>query len=259
MRTFDNFYGVYLPSGVAWNVTNTDPTGDTTISATLGSQNYFSVATLPGGTMGTFNPEFTTFLPHAYTFVTGSTSSFSYNQSTSSVTTNYTLETKDMLKKKAGRRHGALAGALGHAIQQSDRRPIWHALKSFNPNGQYNYVSPHGEMLLWDGATFTTQLAYTGVLPSVPPLPNGGAPLPGLPNTGDAALWFNYLLPILRSVSTLSQSDGQLVLDKIFPYGQNNYIQAQSMYGAAQLVPILLEISQSTDPGLVGQRQGRGL
>jgi hypothetical protein len=30
----------------------------------------------------------------------------------------------------------------------------------------------------------------------------------------------------------------------------NNYLQAQSMYGASQLVPILLEISQSTDPGL---------
>jgi hypothetical protein len=240
-----------LPSGISWSIANTDASGNTTFTAELGAKNYFSVATLPGGTMGQFNPAFTTFLPHAYTFVTGTTSSFSYNQAASSVTTAYTLQTK-VMQTEAG--DTAPLQAL-NATQYNNLTPSdLSALRAFNVNGQYNYVSPHGEMLLWDGATFNTQSTYTGILPSVPPLPDGGAPLTSggvtLAGTGDAALWFNYLLPILRSVSTLSQSDGELVLDKIFPYGQNNYVEAQSMYGAAQLVPILLEISQSTDPGL---------
>jgi hypothetical protein len=56
-------------------------------------------------------------------------------------------------------------------------------------------------------------------------------------------------MPVLQSVSSQAQSDGRLSLDLMFP-NDNNYLQAQSMYGASQLVPMLLEISQSTDPGL---------
>src|SRR5262249_48532350 len=118
------------------------------------------------------------------------------------------------------------------------------ALKNFNPNGSLNYVSPHGELLLWNGPVFHTQLQYTGVLPDVPPLPNG---LSG--DGGDADLWFNYLLPVLRSVSTKAETDGAYALDLLFPT-DNNYLQSQAMYGAAQLVPMLLEVGQSTDPGL---------
>jgi hypothetical protein len=254
VRTFDNFYGVYLPSGTAWSVGTKDAYGDTTITATVGARNYFSVATLPGGTQGQFNTEFNTFLPHAYTFVTGSTSSFSYNQQASTVTTTYSLETKSMQQPASAGADTSPLQALS-ATQYNNLTPAeMSTLKRF---GEFSYASPHGTMLLWDGAQFQTQLTYTGVLPSVPPLPNGGAQLviPGSNglvdlNTGDAALWHEYLLPILRSVSTISQSDGELVLDKIFPTGQNNYVEAQSMYGAAQLVPILLEISQSTDARL---------
>ena len=247
-RHFDNFYGVYLPSGIAWQLNNKDTSGDATLTATLSSKNYFSIATLPGGTKGTFNPAFTTFLPHAYTFVTGSTSSFNYNQSTGNVATTFALQTKVMQAPQSTTDSGPLQAL--NATQYNNLLPgDLQALKGFNVNGQYTYVSPQGELLLWDGPVFNTQLTYTGILPLVPPLPNGGAQIPGIPGTGDAALWKNYLLPILRTVSTLEQSDGALVLDKIFP-NDNNYLQAQSMYGAAQLVPILLEISQSTDPGL---------
>ena len=54
---------------------------------------------------------------------------------------------------------------------------------------------------------------------------------------------------MLQSVSSQPESDGTLSLNLMFP-NDNNYLQAQAMYGASQLVPILLEISQSTDPGL---------
>jgi endoglucanase Acf2 len=247
-RSFDNFYGIYLPSTVHWSFGGADDSGDTTFTATLGADNYFSVATLPGGTMGTFNPTFNTFLPHAYTFVTGSTSSFSYDPSTSMVTTTYELKTNVMQKVRGATDTGPLQ-ALNATQYNNLTASDLQALKAFNVNGQYNYISPHGELLLWDGPTFSTQLTYTGVLPSVPPLPDGGNPLSGLSGSGDAALWNTYLLPILRSISSQPQSDGQLALDNIFP-NDNNYFQAQAMYGASQLVPILLEISQSTDPGL---------
>src|SRR5262249_6402177 len=75
----------------------------------------------------------------------------------------------------------------------------------------------------------------------VPPLPAADA------SAGD--LYHNHLLPILQGVSSLSQADGMLVLNTLFG-PQNNYLEAQSMYGAAQLVPILLEIAQSSDPTL---------
>jgi hypothetical protein len=95
-RTFDNFYGIYLPTGIPWEIASKDSSGDVTLTAKLTAKNYFSVATLPGGSQGAFNPVFTTFLPHAYTFVTGSTSSFNFNQSTGIVTTTYALQTNVM-------------------------------------------------------------------------------------------------------------------------------------------------------------------
>src|SRR5262249_43946541 len=112
-----------------------------------------------------------------------------------------------------------------------------------NAGGNYlSYNSPSGEMLLWNGALFHTQLPYTGILPAVPPLP-------GADRSDDGALYHNHLLPILQSVSSLPQADGLLVLNNLFG-PKNNYLDAQSMYGVAQLVPILLEISHSSDPTL---------
>lgn len=251
LRSFDNFYGMYLPNDVNWSLAGKDENGNATFTAKLSSHNYFSVATLPGGTPGTFNPAFTTFLPHAYTFVTGSTSSFSFDQTSGIVTTTYALQTQ-VMQTMPGNDTGPLqalnATQYNNLGVKSPNDPNdsneLQLLKNFNTNGSLNYVSAHGELLLWNGPVFHTQLQYTGVLPDVPPLPNG---LSG--TGGDADLWFNYLLPVLRSVSSKSQSDGQLFLDLMFPT-DNNYLQAQAMYGAAQLVPMLLEVSQSTDPGL---------
>ena len=247
IRSFDNFYGIYLPAGIGWSLEGNQYSKTFTANLTT-AQNYFSVATLPGGSQGTFNPAFTMFLPHAYTFVTGSTSSFTYDQSTAAVTTTFQLQTQLMQTVNGTTDTGALQAL--NATQFNNLAPgELPVLKAFNVNGQYNYASPHGEMLLWDGPVFSTQLQYSGILPSVPALPNGGVPITGLPNTGDANLWNNYLLPVLRSVSSNPQSDGTLSLNLLFP-NDNNYLQAQAMYGASQLVPILLEISQSTDPGL---------
>src|SRR5262249_10265339 len=65
-----------------------------------------------------------------------------------------------------------------------------------------------------------------------------------------AALWNDYLLPYLVSISSAPTFDGSLSLDLLIPYGQNNYLDFQALLGAAQLIPILVEVGQSQDAGL---------
>src|SRR6266540_6676220 len=96
-QTIDHFYGVFLPSTADWTLT-TGANGNVTFAAklTAATGNYFSVATLP--TPDPVNDPkdkaaFLAFLPHAYTFVAGSTSSFNVDQATGKVTTSYVLQT----------------------------------------------------------------------------------------------------------------------------------------------------------------------
>jgi endoglucanase Acf2 len=238
-QTIDHFYGVFLPSTAGWTLTP-GANGNVTFAAklTAATGNYFSVATLP-----TPNPvndpkdkaAFLAFLPHAYTFVTGATSSFNVNQATGQVITSYVLQTTQVNGAALGTPLQALIATQYNNLTSTDR-----ALLLTNAGGSYlSYNSPNGEMLLWNGSIFHTQLQYTGILPQVPNLP-------GADTSDDGALYHNYLLPILQSVSSLAQADGLLVLNNLFG-PKNNYLDAQSMYGAAQLVPILLEISNSSD------------
>jgi endoglucanase Acf2 len=241
-QTIDHFYGVFLPSTATWTLTK-GANGNVTFAAKLTKDtgNYFSVATLPTPDPVNDpkdNKAFLAFLPHAYTFVTGSTSSFSVDQATSKVTTSYVLQTTQVDGASLGTPLQALIATQYNNLSSADQ-----ALLLTNAGGNYlSYSSPNGEMLLWNGPLFYTQLQYTGVLPEVPSLP-------GADKSDDGALYHNYLLPILQSVSSLPQADGLLVLNTLFG-PKNNYLDAQSMYGAAQLVPILLEISQSGDPTL---------
>src|SRR5262249_7388298 len=118
---------------------------------------------------------------------------------------------------------------------------------------------------VWDGPVFHTVLQNAGVLPEVPPLPATinstftDANVTTDDNQhSDAQLWNSFLLPFLRSVSTLDQAGGGLALDAIFK-DQNNYIEAQSMYGVMQLVPMLVEISQSKDASLTDADKAQAL
>jgi hypothetical protein len=95
---------------------------------------------------------------------------------------------------------------------------------------------------VFDGPVFTTALTYRGSLPIVPPAPDQ--------NGYYAGLWNDYLLPFLRGVSVAGRSDGTFDLANLLPVPNNNYFEAQAMLGAAQLVPLLIAVSQSTDPGL---------
>ena len=180
---------------------------------------------------------FNVFEQSAYTFVTGSTSSFSIDPTTDKITTTYLLQT--VVKEGNG---AAPLQALNVTQYNNLTSSAGLVTDGSAAQNQYTYASPEGVMKVWNGPVFSTQLQYAGIMPQVPPLAPDG--------TSDAQLWFTYLLPILQGVSGGSQADGMLTLQNLLP-NQNNYLQAQSMAQAPPgLVPILLEISQSTDSAL---------
>src|SRR5262249_36205527 len=126
----------------------------------------------------------------------------------------------------------------------NQRLPLYPTASGFatDPNTTYTYQVTRGTLKVWDGPSFATVLQYRGSLPLVPPVPEDGR--------SHAELWNNYLLPYLVSISSQPTFDGSLTLDKLIPYGQNNYLDFQSMLGATQLIPILVEVNQSKDAGL---------
>ncbi|HZY84703.1 MAG TPA: glycosyl hydrolase [Gemmataceae bacterium] len=255
-NTVDNFYGLYLPTGVRWALSG-NSNGMLTADLTT-ALNYFSVAALPslpsGQTAASFYPKaFSFFKQSAYAFVTGSSSSFTYEvgldpvtKKAGEVTTTYVLSTA--VKEGSTTAQPLQALFLNQALNLSADELASPALTS------YTYASPRGTMTIWNGSVFHAVLQYDGSLPEVPPLPTainttGTAPQDAHP---DAWLWSNYLLPLLRSVSTATQVDGSLTLSNIFP-NSNNCFEGQSMYGVMQLVPILLEVANSSDTQLTAR------
>src|SRR5262249_9326116 len=113
-------------------------------------------------------------------------------------------------------------------------------LAANTPLTSYTYNSIRGPMKVFDGGVFVTVLQHHGTLPEVPPVSDGS----------QADLWHNYLLPYLIYFSKGTAPDGSLDIRGLLPDQNNSYNDAQSMLGAAQLIPILQEISTSTDPGL---------
>src|SRR5262249_10106818 len=189
-------------------------------------------------------------------FVTGSTSSFSYQQAFNPVTkkaggltTTYQLQTQVRQTGRGPIHHSPPPALFLHpSLNLSADAPASPALTNFDS------ASPRGTRRVWAGPVCHTVLTYAGTLPETPPLPTT------INNTGtdqptahpDAYLWTTFLLPLLRSVSAANQIDGRLTLTTIFP-NTNNYLEGQSMYGVMQLVPILLEISKSNDSQLTPQ------
>jgi endoglucanase Acf2 len=136
-------YGIFAPSGSTWTISGTN------LRSTLAGKSYYSVAVLPDNSATTLN----FFKNHAYAFVTGSSASWSYNETSAQLTTTYNVTT---------------------AVQEgSETRPLlalyrhqW--LNSSNPLTGYTYVSPRGTMKLLQGSSFSTRMTFNGVLPALP-------------------------------------------------------------------------------------------
>ncbi|WP_407705894.1 glycosyl hydrolase [Streptomyces yaizuensis] len=132
-------YALFAPTGSDWTLSGS------TITAGLGSRDYFSLAVLP--TTGAL----ATYRTYAFSFVTGSR--VAWQTTGGMVRATYTLTTE----AKEGTERGTLQALYRHQ---------WlHTTDTLTP---YTYVSPRGTMKVRESASFTTGRRGGGVLPALP-------------------------------------------------------------------------------------------
>lgn len=138
-------FGIFAPDSSIW-------TGTTTLQSSLNGKNYFSVALLPDNTPATLE----IYRQHAYAFVTGSTISWSYNETTAKLISTFTYTT-ELKESKNGTFNKTLTALYRHQ---------W--LNTSATLTGFKYSSVAGEMKVFDGNQFTTELTFEGVLPALP-------------------------------------------------------------------------------------------
>ncbi|MCG8373216.1 MAG: T9SS type A sorting domain-containing protein [Balneolales bacterium] len=140
-----NHYGIFAPTGSSWSGTNV-------FESSLNGKDYFSVALLPDTTSATLE----VFRERAYAFVTNTVVEWEYNEATAEVTTTYSYET--FLMDSSGSNSSETLTAL--------YRHQW--LNTSEILTSYTYASPRGMLKLFQGNSFTTQMMFSGILPSLP-------------------------------------------------------------------------------------------
>lgn len=138
-------YGIFAPSGSEW-------TGSGTRTSTLNGKGYLSVALLPDNTQSTLEY----FRTHAYAFVTNSLVSWEFEPASSLLTTTYTYETEFMENQE---------GLINEPLSALYRHQWLHVRE---PITDFTYMSPRGTMKLYEGTAFSTQLKFSGILPTLP-------------------------------------------------------------------------------------------
>ncbi|HLI69748.1 MAG TPA: malectin domain-containing carbohydrate-binding protein [Ktedonobacteraceae bacterium] len=138
-------YGLFGPSGSTWT-----GLGTTTLTNNAQGKTYFSLAALPDNTTSTLQA----FQQYAYSFVTNTQVSWSYDQNTSEVHTTYAVTTQ----AEEGTQTGTIM-----ALFPSQ----WKVTNNFSPLS-YTYHSVRGTMKTMAGSSFSTTLTYHGILPYFP-------------------------------------------------------------------------------------------
>ncbi len=149
-------FAVYAPSGSTW-VQN-----GTTYTSTLNNKNYWSMAYLPP-TASDVAAVATAYKKYAYVFPANTTANWSYNQSTSQLTTVFNVTTD----VKEGTETNVLLGLLPHQwahLAPGSAQPV-----------AYSYPSIRGEIKTLDGNTFSVANVFKGILPTLPYLDNYSA------------------------------------------------------------------------------------
>ncbi|KMQ51173.1 endo-1,3(4)-beta-glucanase [Chitinispirillum alkaliphilum] len=136
-------YGIFAPSGSSWSI------DDQTLTSDLGGKQYYSVAVLPDNKQTTLD----LFAQHAFAFVRNTEVSWHYDMDRSIVITDFNVETEIM----EGSGDQAIMALYYHQWKNSSASLTNHS-----------YVSPRGEMKVMRGNHFSTEIPYTGILPSMP-------------------------------------------------------------------------------------------
>ncbi|MBB3698196.1 carbohydrate-binding protein [Flammeovirga yaeyamensis] len=144
---------IYAPSGSVWEQNGT------TYTSTLNGKNYWSLIMLPQSTSNVAAAA-TTYQKYAYVFPTNTTADWTYNESTSILSTVYNVE----VDVKEGTDDAMLLGLLPHQ---------WDNLSasSLQPN-DVTYTSVRGTLKMLEGNTFTTENTFHGILPNLPYVTN---------------------------------------------------------------------------------------
>ncbi|MFS1511409.1 glycosyl hydrolase [Chengkuizengella sp. SCS-71B] len=139
-------YALFGPSGSTWS-----GIGSSTLTNNLNGNDYFSIAALPDNSVSTLNK----FTQYAYSHVTDTLVSWSYNENTSQVTTTYTYTTV----QKQGSQTGTIFALYPHQWKNTSKSLL-----------SYTYDSVRGMMKVAEGNSFQTNMTFTGVIPAIPDL-----------------------------------------------------------------------------------------
>ncbi len=145
-------YVAFAPAGATWNVAGS------AITSTLAGKTYFSVAALPttpSSSAAQRSNLVADFAPYAYSFITDTKVAWSFNESSSQLTTNYNVTTV----AKEGTERSTVVTTIPH---------ISDNLVGANPISS-EYVSARGAMKTLVGVnSFSTAMKFTGALPEFP-------------------------------------------------------------------------------------------
>lgn len=143
-------YAAFGPSGSSWTVSGT------TISSSLASGSFFSLAVLPTSANNSSRAAaLDAYAPYAHNHVTGTRVSWAYDEASAKLTATYAFTT---VAKQSGGANGTVFALYPH---QRD------ALSGTAPSA-YSYVSPRGPMRVVIGASqFRTVSTFNGVLPQL--------------------------------------------------------------------------------------------
>ncbi|MDA7857869.1 glycosyl hydrolase [bacterium] len=201
-----NYYGFFAPSGTSWTKAGN------TISVTLGGSNdYFSFAVM------TSSSDLSYFYNHAYAFVSDTTVSWNYDEDSSKVETTYTLTTQ---LKRSGFSSTPLICLFPHQYKHSNA--VTESIE---------YSTLRGKLELYEGASFTTELDFHGIIPYFPePISYTGT---------------TYSKYHLQSLVDDIEDD---LASEIFtnPYGDETYWIGKRLGRCSKIIPVADQIGDTT-------------
>jgi len=148
-------FAVYAPAGSTWTKNGN------VYTSTLNGKNYWSLAFIPL-TAADVTTVANEYKKYAYVFPVKTTATYSYNESTSVVRTDFTVQTE----VKEGAESNMLLGLLPH--QWAHRADLPAVYK-------YSYAVVRGEMKTIAGNSFRVENTFHGILPTLPYLDNYSA------------------------------------------------------------------------------------
>ncbi|MDR1585688.1 MAG: T9SS type A sorting domain-containing protein, partial [Prevotellaceae bacterium] len=178
---------VYAPTGSTW-MQNSG-----TYTSTLNGKNYWSMAFVP--LTANANVIANEYKKYAYVFPVNTTASWAYNEATSVVRTDFTIQTE----VKEGSNSNMLIGLLPHH---------WAHLAANSPQpDKYSYASARGEIKTLEGNSFSVENKFHGILPTLPYFENYGSGFSAPELTSKIAALENEIL----SDWTDSYNEGQVM------------------------------------------------